>query len=85
MFVAFMGHWGGPLLAFTALIVFMGHWGWTFVAFTVFVLFMECFGLDVCGVHSVCSVFEAFRLVFFIYLFILLWCGVACGVYGSLV
>ena len=43
----------GPLLAFTALIVFMGHWGWNFVAFTVFVLLMECFGFDVCGIHSV--------------------------------
>ena len=39
------------------------------MVFMVFVLFMECFGLDVCGVHSVCSVFEAFRLVFLFYLF----------------
>ena len=79
VFVAFMGHWGGPLLTFTALIVFMGHWGWTFVVFTVFVLFMECFGLDVCGIHSVCSVFETFRLVFLFYLFsysLVVWGGV---------
>ena len=62
-FVAFMGHWGGPPLTFIALIVFMGHWGWMFVASTAFVLFMECFGLEVCGVHSVCSVSEAFSLV----------------------
>ena len=69
----------GPLLAFTALIVFMGHWGWTFVAFTVFVLLMECFGLDVCGFHSICSVFEAFRLLFLFYLFsysFVVWRGV---------
>ena len=44
--------------------MFMGHWGWTFVASTGFVLFMKCFGSDVCGVHSVCSVSEAFSLVF---------------------
>ena len=34
------------------------------MASTGFVLFMECFGLDVCGVHNICSVSEALSLVF---------------------
>ena len=57
--VAFMGHWGGALVAFVAFmrrlgwspfvafrvfVTFMGYWGGTLVAFTVFVLFMECWG-----------------------------------------
>ena len=33
MFVAFMGHWGWTLVAFTAFVVFMGRWGWTFLVF----------------------------------------------------
>ena len=32
MFVAFKGHWGWTLVAFTAFVVFMRCWGWTFVA-----------------------------------------------------
>ena len=44
VFVAFMGHWGGTLAAFTAFVMFMGHWGWSLVTFTAFVLFMECLG-----------------------------------------
>ena len=62
VFVAFMGHWCGILVAFTALVVFMGHWGWTFVAFKV-CIFYGVFGVDVCGFHSFCSVYEAFWLV----------------------
>ena len=34
------------------------------MASTGFVLFMECFGLEVCGVHSICSVSEVFSLLF---------------------
>ena len=45
VFVAFMGHWGGILLAFTGLVVFMGHWGWTFVAFKVYCLWSVWVGL----------------------------------------
>ena len=55
------------------------------VQFTVSVVFMECFGLDVCGIHSVCCISEAFRLVFLVYLFSYSFCGVACSVYASLV
>ena len=47
---------------------------------------MECFGLEVCGVHNVCSVSEAFSLVF-LFLFIklfFLWRGVSGSVYGAL-
>ena len=47
------------------------------MAFTVFVLFMECFRLDVCGVHSICSISEAFRLVFLFYLVSYSFCAVA--------
>ena len=39
------------------------------MASTGFVLFMECFGLDVCGVHNICSISEAFSLIF-LFLFI---------------
>ena len=53
-----------------AIVVFIGHWVWTFVASTGFVLFMECYGLDVCGVHNVCSVSEAFSLVFFFFIYL---------------
>ena len=57
--VAFMGHWGGALVAFAAFVrrfgcsvfvafrvfvTFMGHWGGTLVAFTAFVLCMWCYG-----------------------------------------
>ena len=52
-----------------AIVVFKGHLVWTFVASTGFVLFIECYGLDVCGVHNICSVSEAFSLVF-LFLFI---------------
>ena len=38
--VAFMGHWGGTLVAFTGFVMFMECWGRTFVAFTAFVAFM---------------------------------------------
>ena len=52
--------------------MFMGHWGWTFVASTEFVLVMECFGLEVCGGHSVCSLSEAFSLVFVIFIYVVI-------------
>ena len=56
--------WHYEVFGLVAFVVFMGHWGWMFVASTGFALFMECFGLEVCGVHNVCSVSEAFSLVF---------------------
>ena len=40
------------------------------------------FGLDLWGVHSICSASGTFRLVF--YLFIYFSCGVACSIYGAL-
>ena len=62
--------WHYEAFGLVAFVVFMGHWRWTFVASTGFVLFMECFGLELCGVHIVCSVSEAFSLVF---LFLFIW------------
>ena len=40
--VAFMGHWGGALVAFTAFVAFMKRLGWSpfFAAFIVFLTFM---------------------------------------------
>ena len=35
--VAFMGHWGETLVAFTVFLLFMECWGWRFAAFTAFV------------------------------------------------
>ena len=61
--------WHYEAFGLVAFVVLMGHWGWTFVASTGFVLFMECLGLEVCGVHNVCGVSEAFGLVF-LFLFI---------------
>ena len=73
-----MGHWGGNRLAFPVLSSVYGALVLNvFVAFTVFVLFMECFGLDVCGIHNVCCVSEAFRLVFLFYFFSYSFCGLA--------
>ena len=74
--VAFMGHRGGTLVAFTVLVGFIGHWGWTFV-----VLF------SICSVYEVCRL--VCLLYLFIYLFIYLlcgvaWRGVACSVHGAL-
>ena len=40
MFVAFMGHWGWTLVAFTAFVVFMRRWGGLLWCFRVFVVFM---------------------------------------------
>ena len=74
-------------LFYTALrVAFMGHWGGTLVAFTVLVGFYWALGLDVCALFSVCSVYEACRLVCLLYLFIycVAWRGVACSVYGAL-
>ena len=43
--VAFMGHWGGALVVFTAFVAFMRRLGWSpFVAFRVFVTFMGHWG-----------------------------------------
>ena len=43
--VAFMGHWGGALVAFTVFVAFMRRLGWSpFVAFRVFVTFMGHWG-----------------------------------------
>ena len=61
-------------MALRVFVAFMGHWGGTVVAFPLLTVFM----LNVCGVHSVCSVSEAFRLVFLFSFFLLfLWRGVA--------
>ena len=67
-------------------VAFVGHWGGTLVAFTVLVGFYWALGWGPCGVHSICSVYEACRSVYFIYLFLcsVAWCGVACRVYGAL-
>ena len=35
--VAFMGHWGETLVAFTVFLLFMECCGWRFAAFTAFV------------------------------------------------
>ena len=59
-------------MALRVFVAFMGHWGGTVVAFPLLTVFM----LNVCGVHSVCSVSEAFRLVF-LFSFFLFFCGVA--------
>ena len=40
VFLTFMGHWSGTLVAFTVFVLFMECWGWTFVAFTAFVSFI---------------------------------------------
>ena len=43
--VAFMGHWGDALVAFTVFVAFMRRLGWSpFVAFRVFVTFMGHWG-----------------------------------------
>ena len=31
------------------------------------------FGLDFCGIHSICSVSETFRLVFYLFIFLVAW------------
>ena len=50
-------------MASRVLVTLMGHWGGTLVAFTVFFIVYGVLGLDVCGFHSICSVYKAFRLV----------------------
>ena len=74
LLVAFMGHWGGTLVAFTVLVGFIGHWGWTFV-----VLF------SICSVYEVCRL--VCLLYLFIYCVAwrgVAWHGVACSVHGAL-
>ena len=63
-------------------VAFVGHWGGTLVAFTVLVGFYWALGWGPCGVHSICSVYEACRLVCLLYLFIfcVVWRGVALRV-----
>ena len=99
--VAFMGHWGGTLVAFTvsvrfllgigvgrlwrfsAFVAFMRHAGWSVYFIYLFIyLFIVWHGVawrgvacsvygalgwGPCGVHSVCSVYEAFGLVSFLW------------------
>ena len=50
-------------MAFRVLVTLMGHWGGTLVAFTVFFIVYGVLGLDVCGFHSICSIYKAFGLV----------------------
>ena len=51
--VAFMVHWGGTLVAFTAFAALMRRLGWSFFgAFRV----SGALGWGPCGVHSVCIV-----------------------------
>ena len=54
--VAFMGHWGGTLVAFTVLVGFIGHWGWTFV-----VLFSICSVYEVCRLVCLLYLFIVWR------------------------
>ena len=73
--IAFMGHWGGALVAFTAFVAFMRHAGWSVYFIYLFIVWrgvawrgVACsvygaLGWGLCGVHSVCSVYEAFGLV----------------------
>ena len=67
-----------PFQAFAA---FWGHWGGTLVAFTVLVVFYWALGWSFVVLFSVCSVYEACRLVFLFYSFIfcVAWRGVACS------
>ena len=89
--LAFMGHWGGTLVAFTGLVGFLLGIGvgrlWRFSAFVAFIrhagwsvyficlfIYLLCgvawrgvscsvygaLGWDPCGVHSICSVYQAF-------------------------
>ena len=50
-------------MAFRVLVTLMGHWGGTLLVFTVFFIVYGVLGLDVCGFHSICSVYKAFGLV----------------------
>ena len=55
--VAFMGHRGGALVAFTAFVAFMRRLGLSpFVAFSVCNVY-GALGWDPCGVYSVCIVY----------------------------
>ena len=86
--VAFMGHWGGTLVAFIVLVGFywalgldvcgafqrLRHAGWSVYFIYSFIVWrgVECsvygaLGWGTCGVHSVCSVYEAFGLVAFLW------------------
>ena len=60
--------------------------GWDLVAFTALVVLL---GWDPCGVYCVSSVYEAFGLASFLFLFVFVlffvaWRSVACSVYGAL-
>ena len=61
LLVAFMGHWGGTLVAFTVLVGFIGHWGWTFV-----VLF------SICSVYEVCRLV----CLLYLFIYCVAWRGV---------
>ena len=64
--VAFMGHRGGTLVAFTVLVGFIGHWGWTFV-----VLF------SICCVYEVCRLVCLLYLFIYLFIYCVAWRGVA--------
>ena len=65
--VAFMGHRGGALVAFTAFVAFMRCLGWSpFVAFSVCNVY-GALGWDPCGVYSVCIVHGGWGWTFSIY------------------
>ena len=67
--VAFMGHWGGTLVAFTVLVGFYWALGLDFSwRFSAFVVYMT---------NACWSCYFLFSLFF-------AWCGVACSVYGEL-
>ena len=51
-------------------VAFMGHWGGTLVALTVLVVFYWALGWTSVALFSVCSVYEACRLICLLYLFI---------------
>ena len=55
--VAFMGHWGGTLVAFTAFAAFIRLLGWSFYAHFEWLQQLGGLGRVPCGVYSVSSFF----------------------------
>ena len=59
-------------MAFTSLIVFMGI-GIGCLRHLQRLYYLWSVWVDVWGVHSVCSVSETFRLVFYLFIFLVAW------------
>ena len=66
VFVAFMGHWGGILLAFTVLVSVYWALGLNVLCRLRCLYCLWSVLGDVCEFHSVCSVYEAFGPVIFV-------------------